>query len=77
VPERRGYFYEPTLIEGAEQGSGILSTEIFGPVALVVRFSDEADAIRRANATEYGLAACVDTRNLRRACRATPRYAGA
>jgi succinate-semialdehyde dehydrogenase/glutarate-semialdehyde dehydrogenase len=46
-----------------------LSTEIFGPVAPVVRFTDEADAIRWANATEFGLVAYVYTRDLRRGLR--------
>ena len=47
----------------------ILSTEIFGPVAPVVRFSDEADAIRLANDTEYGLVSYLYTADLRRALR--------
>jgi succinate-semialdehyde dehydrogenase / glutarate-semialdehyde dehydrogenase len=46
-------------------GAGILDTEIFGPVAPVVRFTDEADAIRWANATEFGLVSYVYTRYLR------------
>jgi succinate-semialdehyde dehydrogenase/glutarate-semialdehyde dehydrogenase len=66
APERRGYFYEPTLLDGVPADSAILSTEIFGPVAPVVRFTDEADAIRWANATEFGLVSYVYTRDLRR-----------
>ena len=66
APQRRGYFYEPTLLDGVPADSAILSTEIFGPVAPVVRFTDEADAIRWANATEFGLVSYVYTRDLRR-----------
>ena len=42
-----GYFYPPTVLDDVPPDAGILSTEIFGPVAPVVRFSDEAEAIRR------------------------------
>ena len=45
APRRRGYFYEPTLLDAVPADAAILSTEIFGPVAPVVRFTDEADAI--------------------------------
>ena len=69
APQRRGYFYEPTLLDGVPADAAILSTEIFGPVAPVVRFTDEADAIRWANATEFGLVSYVYTRDLRRGLR--------
>jgi succinate-semialdehyde dehydrogenase/glutarate-semialdehyde dehydrogenase len=69
APDRRGYFYEPTLLDGVSAEAAILNTEIFGPVAPVVRFTDEADAIRWANATEFGLVAYVYTRDLRRGLR--------
>ena len=69
APERRGFFYEPTLIDGVPAEAAILSTEIFGPVAPVVRFTDEADAIRWANDTEFGLVSYVYTRDLRRGLR--------
>ncbi|HET9081584.1 MAG TPA: NAD-dependent succinate-semialdehyde dehydrogenase [Trebonia sp.] len=69
APERKGFFYEPTLLDGVAADSAILSTEIFGPVAPVVRFTDEADAIRWANATEFGLVAYVYTSDLRRGLR--------
>jgi succinate-semialdehyde dehydrogenase / glutarate-semialdehyde dehydrogenase len=69
APDRRGYFYEPTLLVGVPADAAILNTEIFGPVAPVVRFTDEADAIRWANATEFGLVAYVYTRDLRRGLR--------
>jgi succinate-semialdehyde dehydrogenase / glutarate-semialdehyde dehydrogenase len=71
APERRGYFYEPTLIDGVPAAAAILGTEIFGPVAPVVRFTDENDAIRWANGTEFGLVCYVYTRDLRRGLRAS------
>jgi succinate-semialdehyde dehydrogenase / glutarate-semialdehyde dehydrogenase len=69
APERRGYFYEPTLLDGVPADAAILSTEIFGPVAPVVRFTDEAEAVRWANATEFGLVSYVYTQDLRRGLR--------
>jgi succinate-semialdehyde dehydrogenase/glutarate-semialdehyde dehydrogenase len=69
APGRKGYFYEPTLLDGVSAEAAILNTEIFGPVAPVVRFTDEAEAIRWANATEFGLVAYVYTRDLRRGLR--------
>ena len=69
APERKGFFYEATLLDGVAADAAILNAEIFGPVAPVVRFTDEADAIRWANATEFGLAAYVYTRDLRRGLR--------
>jgi succinate-semialdehyde dehydrogenase/glutarate-semialdehyde dehydrogenase len=69
APDRRGYFYEPTLIDAVPAGAAILGTEIFGPVAPVVRFTAEDDAISWANATEFGLVSYVYTRDLRRGLR--------
>ena len=68
-PDRRGFFYEATLLDAVPAQAAILDTEIFGPVAPVVRFTDEADAIRWANATEFGLVSYVYTRDLRRGLR--------
>src|SRR5271165_6177064 len=53
----------------APAGAAILGTEIFGPVAPVVRFTDEADAVRWANDTEFGLVSYVYTRDLSRGLR--------
>ncbi|MFU8888912.1 MAG: NAD-dependent succinate-semialdehyde dehydrogenase [Trueperaceae bacterium] len=64
-----GLFYEPTLLVGVEPGMKILEEETFGPVAPVLRFSSEAEAIARANDTPYGLAAYLYTRDLARAIR--------
>ena len=69
APERKGFFYEPTLLDGVAADAEILNTEIFGPVAPIVRFTDEADAVRWANATEFGLVAYVYTNDLRRGLR--------
>ncbi len=67
--ERPGYFYEATVLGDVHPGSRLLTEEIFGPVAPVVSFSSEDDAIRAANATEYGLASYLFTSDLKRALR--------
>jgi succinate-semialdehyde dehydrogenase / glutarate-semialdehyde dehydrogenase len=64
-----GYFYEPTVLGGVQQGTRLLTEEVFGPVAPVISFSGEDEAIRAANDTEYGLAAYVFTSNFKRAIR--------
>jgi succinate-semialdehyde dehydrogenase/glutarate-semialdehyde dehydrogenase len=69
APDRRGYFYLPTVLSDVPPDAAILSNEIFGPVAPVVRFTDETDAIRMANDTEYGLVSYLYTADLRRALR--------
>ncbi|HVM58560.1 MAG TPA: aldehyde dehydrogenase family protein [Gaiellaceae bacterium] len=67
-PERDGWFLEPTVIEGA-----LPDEEIFGPVVTVEPFDGEDDAVRRANGTEFGLAASVWTRDLDKARRVSRR----
>jgi len=62
-----GYFYAPTVLDRVQPGSELLREEIFGPVAPVMTFADEDEAIRLANDTEYGLVAFVCSRDLRRA----------
>ena len=69
APDRRGYFYQPTVIDQVPSDAGILGTEIFGPVAPVVRFTAESDAVRWANDTEFGLVSYVYTRDLSRGLR--------
>jgi len=61
-----GSFYQPTVLSGIAPGSDILREEIFGPVVTIVPFADEADAVRLANDTEYGLVGYVFTRDLAR-----------
>ncbi len=58
-----GRFYEPTIIDCPSPDLHIVDTELFGPVLSVLRFTDEADAIRLANQTEHGLAAGIFTRD--------------
>lgn len=62
-------FYEPTLIEGMTPEMMICREETFGPVAPVAKFTDEAEAIEQANASEYGLAAYFFTRDASRLMR--------
>lgn len=68
---RPGYFLEPTVLKDVDPGMTIASDEVFGPVLSVLRFSDEDEAIRIANATPYGLVAGVFTSDLDRAMRAS------
>uniref|UniRef100_UPI002588A11C NAD-dependent succinate-semialdehyde dehydrogenase n=1 Tax=Arthrobacter sp. TaxID=1667 RepID=UPI002588A11C len=64
-----GYFDQPTVLGNVPNGAAILAQEIFGPVAPVTTFTDEDDAIRIANSTEYGLAAYLYTRDFSRLLR--------
>ena len=68
-PLASGAFYRPSLIEVEDVDAPIIQQEIFGPVATFEVFDDENDAIHRANATEFGLAAGVFTRDVDRARR--------
>ena len=67
--ELGGNFYSPTVLEGVNQDMEIANSEIFGPVAPIIRFKDEADAIRIANDTPYGLAAYFYARDVGRVWR--------
>ncbi len=68
-PDREGFYYEPTVLLDVPRTAGILHEEIFGPVAPIVTFTDEADAIRMANDTEYGLVSYLYTADLARGLR--------
>jgi succinate-semialdehyde dehydrogenase/glutarate-semialdehyde dehydrogenase len=67
APDRRGYYYAPTVLDDVPPDSAILGEEIFGPVAPIVRFTDTDQAIEAANSTEYGLVSYLYTADLRRA----------
>ncbi len=68
-----GYFFEPTVLTEVAADSQLIREEIFGPVAPVITFRDEDEAITAANDTEYGLVAYVFTRELKRALRVIER----
>jgi len=69
VPDRAGCYYDPTVLVDVPADAAILREEIFGPVAPIVTFTDEDEAVRYANDTEFGLVAYVYTGDLARGLR--------
>jgi betaine-aldehyde dehydrogenase len=69
IPDRPGFFYEPTIVTGLDQDADLVQQECFGPVVTVQKFTSESEALDMANGVEYGLAASVWTRDVGRATR--------
>ena len=62
----KGYFVEPTVFADVKEGDTLAKEEVFGPVLAIMKASDPADALRMANATEFGLSASIQTTNISR-----------
>ena len=66
IPKQKGAFYPPTVLTRVKKGMPAYEEELFGPVAAIIPARDEADAIRLANESQFGLGAAVFTRNLQK-----------
>ena len=73
IPNRKGFFYPPTVLTQVPADAACVREEIFGPVAAIQTFRDQDDAIARANDTVYGLVAYVFTRDMNRGLRVCER----
>jgi acyl-CoA reductase-like NAD-dependent aldehyde dehydrogenase len=65
--EGKGYFIRPTIVRDIEDGARLVDEEQFGPVLPVIKIKDGEDAVRRANASEYGLGGSIWSKDLDRA----------
>jgi succinate-semialdehyde dehydrogenase/glutarate-semialdehyde dehydrogenase len=72
-PERKGFYYPPTVLSDVPPDADMTREEIFGPVAALSRFDEEDEAVALANDTEYGLSAYVFTRDVARGLRVARR----